>query len=136
MQIGHTAETTAPAATFISNTGLSFVYAGTEANDGFTPIAGSVNNLTFGTGAGTTSSFVWDGTSNIVVSDGSAEYQEAFEQYQLELAEYNNIRMAYQSELSQYNAAAIIYNNKIDEYQNKVKSKPMKNIRMEQNTTR
>lgn len=68
VQIGHTAETTAPAATFISNTGLSFVYAGTEANDGFTPIAGSVNNLTFGTGAGTTSSFVWDGTSNIVVS--------------------------------------------------------------------
>ena len=28
-------------------------------NDGFTPIAGSVNNLTFGTGAGTTSSFVF-----------------------------------------------------------------------------
>ncbi|MFN7013722.1 MAG: beta strand repeat-containing protein, partial [Bacteroidia bacterium] len=68
VQIGHTATTTAPTTTFIPNTGLSFVYAGTEANDGFTPIAGSVNNLTFGTGAGTTSSFVWDGTSNIVVS--------------------------------------------------------------------
>ena len=47
-----------------------------------------------------------DYTSNIVISDGSAEYQEAFEQYQTALAEYNNIRVAYQSELSQYNAAA------------------------------
>lgn len=61
-----------------------------------------------------------DYTSNIVITDGSAEYQEAFEQYQLALAEYNNIRMAYQSELSQYNAAALIYNNKIEEYQNRV----------------
>lgn len=68
VQIGHTTANTAPTTTFIPNTGLSFVYAGTEANDGFTPVAGSVNNLTFGTGAGTTSSFVWDGTSNIVVS--------------------------------------------------------------------
>ena len=68
VQIGHTASTTAPTTTFIPNAGLTFVYAGTEANDGFTPVAGSVNNLTFGTGAGTTSSFVWDGTSNIVVS--------------------------------------------------------------------
>lgn len=68
VQIGHTTATTAPTTTFIPNTGLSFVYAGTEANDGFTPVGGIVNNLTFGTGAGTTSSFVWDGTSNIVIS--------------------------------------------------------------------
>lgn len=68
VQIGHTTESVAPSTTFIANAGLNFVYAGTEANDGFTPVAGSVNNLTFGTGAGTTSSFVWDGTSNIVVS--------------------------------------------------------------------
>lgn len=68
VQIGHTTESVAPSTTFIANAGLNFVFAGTEANDGFTPVAGSVNNLTFGTGTGTTSSFVWDGTSNIVVS--------------------------------------------------------------------
>lgn len=68
VQIGHTAATTAPTTTFIPNAGLTFVYAGTETDNGFTPVAGSVNNLAFGTGTGTSSSFIWDGTSNIVVS--------------------------------------------------------------------
>lgn len=62
-------QTTAEIATttFI-NTNLSLVYAGTEVNDGFTPVANTVNTLTFGTGTGTSSSFNWDGVSNIVVS--------------------------------------------------------------------
>jgi len=68
VNVGHTASTTAPTGTFIPNTGLTFVYAGTEANDGFTPVANTLNNLNFGSGTGTTSSFIWDGTSNIVVS--------------------------------------------------------------------
>ena len=49
-------------------TGLSQVYLGTLANDGFLPVPNTVNNLAFGTGTGSSSSFVWDGTSNIVVS--------------------------------------------------------------------
>ena len=68
VNVGHTTSLTAPTSTFIANTGLTFVYAGTEANDGFTPVANTVNNLTFGSGLGTSSSFIWDGTSNIVVS--------------------------------------------------------------------
>jgi gliding motility-associated-like protein len=68
VRLGSTSDTTAPTTTFIPNSGLSLVYAGTLANNGFTPVANTVNNLTFGTGAGTASSFVWDGTSNIVVS--------------------------------------------------------------------
>lgn len=48
--------------------GLTQVYLGTEANDAYTPIANSVNNLAFGTGTGSAASFNWDGTSNIVVS--------------------------------------------------------------------
>ena len=52
---------------FIS-TGLSQVYLGTLANDGFLPVPNTVNNLAFGTGAGSAPSFVWDGSSNIVVS--------------------------------------------------------------------
>jgi hypothetical protein len=47
---------------------ITFVYAGSQADQGFTPVANTVNNLTFGTGTGTASSFVWDGASNIVVS--------------------------------------------------------------------
>lgn len=53
---------------FIANTALSLVYTGTLTDQGFTPIANTVNNLTFGTGTGTASTFVWDGTSNVVVS--------------------------------------------------------------------
>lgn len=53
--------------TFIAS-GLTQVYAGTEgANNGFTPVANTLNTLTFGTGS-TASSFVWDGSSNVVVS--------------------------------------------------------------------
>ncbi|MFT3911087.1 MAG: T9SS type A sorting domain-containing protein [Ferruginibacter sp.] len=48
------------------NTGFVQVYAGTGVNGGYTPTLG-VNNFTFGTGAGSSSSFAWDGTSNIVV---------------------------------------------------------------------
>ena len=68
LSLGHTTEAVAPAVTFIPNSGLSLVYTGTLANNGFTPVANTVNNLTFGTGTGTASSFVWDGTSNVVVS--------------------------------------------------------------------
>jgi gliding motility-associated-like protein len=53
---------------FFANTALSLVYTGTLTDQGFTPIANTVNNLTFGTGTGTASTFVWDGTSNVVVS--------------------------------------------------------------------
>ena len=52
--------------TFIS--GLTQVYRGTLADDGFTPIANAVNTLLFGTGSGSASAFTWDGTSNIVIS--------------------------------------------------------------------
>lgn len=68
VRIGHTTETVAPSTTFIPNSGLSLVYTGTQPDQGFTPVANTVNNLAFGTGTGTSSSFVWDGTSNIVVS--------------------------------------------------------------------
>jgi gliding motility-associated-like protein len=68
LSLGHTTEAVAPDVTFIPNSGLSLVYTGTLANNGFTPVANTVNNLTFGTGTGTASSFVWDGTSNVVVS--------------------------------------------------------------------
>lgn len=69
VSLGHTNNTTAPTSTtgFITS-GLSRVYAGTEANDGFLPVANVVNTLVFGTGTGTVPAFVWDGTSNIVVS--------------------------------------------------------------------
>ncbi len=68
VRIGSTTEVVAPTTTFIPNTGLSLVYAGTQTDGGYTPVANTVNNLTFGTGTGTASSFVWDGASNIVVS--------------------------------------------------------------------
>ena len=67
VRMGHTSADVA-GANFIANTGLSLVYAGSLADQGFTPVANTVNNLTFGTGTGTASSFVWDGASNIVVS--------------------------------------------------------------------
>src|SRR5690606_556497 len=60
--------TEAPLTTFVANTGMTQVYAGTGANNGFTPVAASVNTLVFGTGSGSSNSIVWDGTSNLVVS--------------------------------------------------------------------
>lgn len=67
VNLGLTTATAASTTTFIT-AGLSQVYAGTETDNGFTPAANSVNTLAFGTGAGSASTFVWDGTSNIVVS--------------------------------------------------------------------
>lgn len=52
--------------TFVGN--LSQVYKGTEADDAITPVANAVNTLTFGAGTGSLPAFLWDGTSNIVVS--------------------------------------------------------------------
>ncbi|MFY7732013.1 MAG: beta strand repeat-containing protein, partial [Bacteroidia bacterium] len=54
--------------TNFTTTGLTQVYAGTLANDGFLPVAGVVNTLAFGTGTGSSSSFAWDGVSNVLVS--------------------------------------------------------------------
>jgi hypothetical protein len=53
--------------TFISS-GLSQVYLGMLADDGYLPVANAVNTLAFGTGTGSASVFNWDGTSNVVVS--------------------------------------------------------------------
>jgi hypothetical protein len=66
VQIGASVANTAPTTTFLS--GLSTVYLGTAANNGFTPVANAVNTLAFGTGTGTSASYNWDGVSNIVVS--------------------------------------------------------------------
>ncbi len=66
MSIGHTTQTAMSIP--LIGTGLTQVYAGTEgANNGFTPATSAVNTLVFGTG-GTASSFVWNGTDNIVIS--------------------------------------------------------------------
>jgi hypothetical protein len=54
--------------TTFETAGLSQVYLGTQLNDGFTPVANAVNNLAFGTGAGSATSFNWDGSSNVLVS--------------------------------------------------------------------
>jgi len=79
VRIGHTTNTTAPTnTTFVPNSGLSFVYAGTEADAGFTPVANRVNYLNFGTGSGTSAAFNWDGTSNIVVSISWSRVPGAF----------------------------------------------------------
>ena len=67
VNIGHTNDATAPATTFIA-TGLTQVYAGTLADDAYTPVANTLNTLTFGTGTGSSPVFVWDGVSNLVVS--------------------------------------------------------------------
>ena len=63
--------------TFIS-AGLVQVYAGTETDNGFTPVANTLNNLTFGTGTGSASSFNWDGSSNILVSISRSAVPGAF----------------------------------------------------------
>jgi hypothetical protein len=65
VNIGATAQS-AMTTTFIT-TGLTEVYAGTLTDNGFLPVANTVNTLTFGTG-GTASAFNWNGSSNIVVS--------------------------------------------------------------------
>ncbi|HPH86173.1 MAG TPA: hypothetical protein PLC48_11970, partial [Ferruginibacter sp.] len=65
VQIGHTAATVMTT-TFLA-TPMTQVYKGTLTDDGYTPIVG-VNNLAFGTGTGSSSSFTWDGTSNLVIS--------------------------------------------------------------------
>ena len=44
------------------------VFAGTGTEGGYTPTANAVNNLAFGTGLGSASSFSWNGTSNVVVT--------------------------------------------------------------------
>jgi gliding motility-associated-like protein len=78
VSLGLTTSETAPSSTFISNSGLSLVYTGTETNGGYTPVANTVNNLAFGTGTGTASSFTWDGTSNVVVSISWSRVPGAF----------------------------------------------------------
>jgi hypothetical protein len=78
VSLGSTSDITAPTTTFIPNTGLTLVYKGTEANDGYTPVASTVNNLVFGTGTGTASNFDWDGSSNVVVSISWSRVPGAF----------------------------------------------------------
>jgi hypothetical protein len=63
--------------TFIS-AGLTQVYAGTLTDNGFTPVANTVNNLAFGTGTGSASTFNWDGSSNILVSVSWSSVPGAF----------------------------------------------------------
>ena len=62
---------------FIS-AGLSQVYTGTLADNGYTPVANTVNNLAFGTGTGSATSFNWDGSSNILVSIAWSSVPAAF----------------------------------------------------------
>jgi hypothetical protein len=78
VSLGSTSDITAPTTTFIPNTGLTLVYKGTETNDGYTPVASTVNNLVFGTGTGTASNFDWDGSSNVVVSISWSRVPGAF----------------------------------------------------------
>ncbi|MDD2984351.1 MAG: T9SS type A sorting domain-containing protein [Crocinitomicaceae bacterium] len=66
VQIGATAAT--EMTTSFITSGLAQVYLGTETDDGYTPAANALNNLAFGTGTGSASSFNWDGTSNVVIS--------------------------------------------------------------------
>ena len=54
--------------TAFQTTGLSQVYLGTLADNGYIPVANTVNNLVFGTGTGSATSFNWNGSSNILVS--------------------------------------------------------------------
>ncbi|RYE22967.1 MAG: T9SS type A sorting domain-containing protein [Sphingobacteriales bacterium] len=67
VNIGHTANATAPTSNFIAS-GLTQVYAGSGTDNAFTPVANTVNTLNFGTGTGSAASFNWDGVSNIVIS--------------------------------------------------------------------
>jgi len=65
VQLGHTTATSMTT-TFLTDP-LTQVYYGTGVDDSFTPVSG-LNTLTFGTGAGSASSFVWDGTSNLLIN--------------------------------------------------------------------
>ena len=67
MLIGHTTQTTTTL-TYVPNASLTKVYEGPLTNAGILPVANVVNNLVFGTGSGSASSFTWDGVSNIVIS--------------------------------------------------------------------
>ncbi len=66
VNIAHTSQSEMTT-TFISS-GLTQVYLGTLTNNGLLPVINSINTLTFGTGTGSSSTFTWNGTSNIVVS--------------------------------------------------------------------
>lgn len=68
--LNHTTATVAPAtsSSFLPISGATTVYVGTLADDGFLPVANTVNTLNFGTGNGASPSFNWDGVSNIVVT--------------------------------------------------------------------
>ncbi|MFN3942888.1 MAG: T9SS type A sorting domain-containing protein [Flavobacterium sp.] len=68
--LDHTTASVAPAtnASFLPISGATTVYVGTLADDGFLPVANSVNTLDFGIGNGASPSFNWDGVSNIVVT--------------------------------------------------------------------
>lgn len=68
--LDHTTATVAPAtsSSFLPISGATTVYVGTLADDGFLPVANTINTLTFGTGNGASPSFNWDGVSNIVVT--------------------------------------------------------------------
>lgn len=68
--LDHTTATVAPAtsSSFLPISGATSVYVGTLADDGFLPVANTVNTLNFGTGNGASPSFNWDGVSNIVVT--------------------------------------------------------------------
>jgi hypothetical protein len=68
--LDHTTATVAPASlsSFLPISGATTVYVGTLADDGFLPVANTVNTLNFGTGNGASPSFNWDGVSNIVVT--------------------------------------------------------------------
>ncbi|WP_026976493.1 T9SS type A sorting domain-containing protein [Flavobacterium tegetincola] len=65
VQMGSTTQSVATTA-FIS--GLTQVYRATGTDDSYTPTANAVNTLVFGTGTGSSPTFIWDGTSNVVVS--------------------------------------------------------------------
>jgi hypothetical protein len=52
--------------TFLANG--TRVYLATGTDNGYVPTANAVNTLAFGTGAGSASSFYWDGVSNVVLT--------------------------------------------------------------------
>ena len=67
MLVGQTAQTTMTT-TYLPNASLTKVFEGSLTNSGILPVANVVNDLSFGTGSGSASSFAWDGVSNLVIS--------------------------------------------------------------------
>ncbi|OYU85567.1 MAG: hypothetical protein CFE24_01300 [Flavobacterium sp. BFFFF2] len=67
MWMGTTTQT-AMTTTFIPMTGQTQMYLATGTDNGYTPSANTLNTLAFGTGSGSSSTFTWDGTSNIVLT--------------------------------------------------------------------